>query len=105
MGFWVEAVHGLGEGHQGRLLLYLGYLGRRDKETVSNRMTTPGFSDPLAYLTQFATYRPLWELKTLLAVYKALGFTNTFGFKRLGRLIDYFGVENTLWRFQKHFGV
>lgn len=35
MGFWVEAVDGFWEWHQGLLLLYLGYLGRRDRE-VSN---------------------------------------------------------------------
>lgn len=32
MGFWAEGVHGLWDGH---LLLYLGYLGKRDKETHS----------------------------------------------------------------------
>lgn len=33
MGFWVEAVDGFWDRHQGLLLLYLGNLGRRDKET------------------------------------------------------------------------
>lgn len=36
VGFRVEAVHGLWDRHQGLLLLYLGYLVKRDKETLSN---------------------------------------------------------------------
>lgn len=41
MGFRVEAVHGLRDRRQGLLLLYLGYLAKRDKETLSNSKRQP----------------------------------------------------------------
>lgn len=36
MGFWVEAVDGFRDRHQGFLLLYLGYLGEEGQGNLSN---------------------------------------------------------------------
>lgn len=46
MGFWVKAVDGFWDRHQGLLLLYLGYLERRDKETSQIRNDNPRMLSP-----------------------------------------------------------